>query len=213
MLRFRLGTCCLLSLACTPNVESTHPTVSNNDPPKLVDASSAPVLVDASSADVSVMDASVVDASVVDAAPERVWPPPHAGFVAKFAGDVCFGDCPVYTVTVHANGAFVIAVTSPRKGCIQGTAPVDRVGKIEELGREADFNHLRATYETSQHDRRWMTTTLTLDGRTHTIRRWGFDKQDDTYAKIVAVENAIEEATSASSLAEKGTLSACPKGP
>ena len=156
-------------------------------------------------------DASnVTDAS--DAADAVVWPPAHTGFIAELTTDVCFGDCPVYTVRVRWDGAFVLTLKSPRKGCITGTAPLDKVGKIEALARSANYLTMKAVYETTQHDRRWITTAITDTGKTHSVRRWGYKEGDAAYANLVAIENAIEDATSSSKLSESGALVACPSG-
>ncbi|MBL8613021.1 MAG: hypothetical protein JNL38_37115 [Myxococcales bacterium] len=188
--------------------ESTHA-------PAKTEASTDAALAPAAAADGAAPTGSGPLALAADAGAEaaatETWPPPSKGFVAKVTSDVCLGSCPVYTVTVQDDGAFVVAVASPRKGCVAGKATLTQVGKIEALARSAELSKMRPVYETSQHDRRWWTTTITLGGRTHKVRRWGSSDTEPAYGKLIAIEDAIEEATHASTLADTATLTPCPK--
>lgn len=166
-----------------------------------------PEAIDATADAASEAAAPIVDASVVDVG---VWPNPTKGFVAKLHADVCFGDCPIYTVTVNADGAFVVAVESPRKGCVSGAAPLWKVGRIQALAHTAELPKIRRTLDSGQNDRRWITTTITDFGATYAVKRWGYVDSDPSYATVVGIENAIIDATDAAELAQNGTLGPCP---
>ncbi len=176
-------------------------------PRKPVAAPSLPEPVDAAADAASEVAPPIVDAGI----DVGVWPNPSKGFVAKLHADVCFGDCPIYTVTVNADGTFVVVVEKPRKGCIRGTAPLWKVGKIQSLAQRAEFPKIRRTLDSGQHDRRWITTTITDFGETYSVKRWGFVESDSSYATIVGIEDAIIDATDAVNLADTGTLVTCPK--
>lgn len=151
-------------------------------------------------------------APIVDAGVDvGVWPNPTKGFVAKLHADVCFGDCAIFTVTVRDDGTFLVVVDSPRKGCIVGTAPLWKVGKIQALAHAAEFPKIRRTLDSGQNDRRWITTTITDFGATDAVKRWGSVTSDPSYATVIDIENAIIDATDAAELAQSGTLATCPK--
>lgn len=193
----------VMLLACHGAAE---PLVVAHDPPDAAPGPSAPADVQEAGAAPVTSDAAAE--AEVDAG---VWDSPRPGFVAKLHADVCFGSCPVYTVIVHANGTFIVAVESPRKGCVTGTAPLAKVGKIATLVRLADFPKIPRTLDSGQNDRRWLTTTITDFGKTYSVRRWGFVQSNASYASIVTIENAILEATDAANLADTAALAACPK--
>lgn len=167
------------------------------------------------------VNASVVDAAapivdvLVDAgdvvADAGVWPNATKGFVAKLHADLCFGNCAVYTVTIEADGSFVVAVDRPRKGCIRGVASQWKVGRIQVLAHDTEFTKIQHTLESGQTDRRWITTTITDRGQTYSVKRWGNVPSDRRYATVIAIEDAIIDATDAANLADTGALAPCAK--
>jgi len=103
---------------------------------------------------------------------------------------VCFGACPDYTVTIHGNGTVVYE--GRNFVAVQGkqTAHIAEE-KVQELVDEfyrAGFFSLRERYEEQVTDLPSQTTSITIDGKTKTVYRYGFEP-----LRLAELEDRIDE--------------------
>lgn len=102
----------------------------------------------------------------------------------------CFGFCPDYTVTVFGNGTVVyegrnfVSVEGEQRGQI----PQDDVQELVDEFYEARFFNLRDRYEQSVTDLPSQTTTITIDGQTKSVYRYGFEPE-----RLAQLEDKIDE--------------------
>lgn len=103
---------------------------------------------------------------------------------------VCFGVCPDYVVMIHGDG------TVEYKGrnfvAVKGihTAHISEES-VQELVHEfyrAGFFSLADRYEQQVTDLPSQTTSITIDGKTKTVYRYGFEPQ-----KLAELEDKIDE--------------------
>ena len=102
----------------------------------------------------------------------------------------CFGFCPDYAVTVFGNGTVVyegrnfVAVEGIQRGQISQ-------GDVRELVDEfydARFFNMHDRYEQSVTDLPSQTTSITIDGKTKSVYRYGFEPE-----RLAMLEDKIDE--------------------
>jgi hypothetical protein len=102
----------------------------------------------------------------------------------------CFGFCPDYTVTVFGNGTVLyegrnfVAVEGEQRGQI----PQEDVRELVDEFYDARFFNLRDRYEQSVTDLPSQTTTITIDGQTKSVYRYGFEPE-----RLAQLEDKIDE--------------------
>jgi hypothetical protein len=102
----------------------------------------------------------------------------------------CFGFCPDYTVTVFGNGTVVyegrnfVAVEGVQKGQITQDDVRDLVDEFYRTG----FFNMRDRYEQSVTDLPSQTTTITIDGNTKSVYRYGSEPE-----RLAMLEDKIDE--------------------
>lgn len=102
----------------------------------------------------------------------------------------CFGTCPAYYVTLYGNGTVTyegesfVAVKGMQKSQVD---PQAVKGLVDEF-YNAGFFSLRDRYEQSVTDLPSQTTSITIDGVTKTVYRYGFEPQ-----KLAALEDKIDQ--------------------
>lgn len=102
----------------------------------------------------------------------------------------CFGFCPDYAVTVFGNGTVVyegrnfVAV----EGVQRDQIPQEDVRELVDEFYSVGFFNLRDRYEQSVTDLPSQTTSITIDGETKTVYRYGFEPQ-----KLAMLEDRIDE--------------------
>jgi hypothetical protein len=102
----------------------------------------------------------------------------------------CFGFCPDYTVAVFGNGTVVyegrnfVAVEGVQKGQITQDDVRDLVDEFYSTG----FFNMRDRYEQSVTDLPSQTTTITIDGNTKSVYRYGSEPE-----RLAMLEDRIDE--------------------
>lgn len=102
----------------------------------------------------------------------------------------CFGFCPDYTVTVFGNGTVVyegrnfVAVEGEQRGQI----PQEDVRELVDEFYDARFFNMRDRYEQSVTDLPSQTTSITIDGKTKSVYRYGFEPE-----RLTMLEDKIDE--------------------
>ena len=98
-----------------------------------------------------------------------------ADLVVTFERGPCFGTCPVYALTVFADGtvayngvAFVLA-----EGDQRATLGSEEVERLHQAIVDADFFHLQDSYEVSATDLPSLLTTVAMEGQTKTVDHYG----------------------------------------
>jgi hypothetical protein len=98
-----------------------------------------------------------------------------ADLVVTFERGPCFGACPVYTLTVFADGsvayngvAFVLA-----EGNQQSSLASEEVDHLYQIIVEADFFGLQDRYEVAVSDLPSLLTTVAMDGQAKTVYHYG----------------------------------------
>jgi len=111
-------------------------------------------------------------------------------FVVRMERDPCFGPCPIYEVTIHGNGSVYY----------EGTAYVQGIGKKELLIPQEDvralideiykakFFLLKNNYDAPITDLPTTTTTVTVNGKTKSVRNYYGAPQ-----RLITLENKIDE--------------------
>lgn len=102
----------------------------------------------------------------------------------------CFGACPAYSVTVYGDGTVVYEGVDFVK--VEGTRtaqiPQEKVKELVDEFYEIGFFELRDRYEQQVSDLPSQTTSITIDGSTKTVFRYGFEPE-----KLAALEDRIDE--------------------
>ena len=103
---------------------------------------------------------------------------------------VCFGFCPDYTVTVFGDGTVVyegrnyVAVEGEQRGQISQ----EQVRELVDEFYKARFFSMTDRYEQSVTDLPSQTTSITIDGETKTVYRYGFGP-----TRLAELEDKIDE--------------------
>ncbi|MEM2140931.1 DUF6438 domain-containing protein [Nitrososphaera sp.] len=103
---------------------------------------------------------------------------------------VCFGFCPDYIVTVHGNGTVVyegrafVAV----EGTQTAQIPEQDVQELVSEFYRAGFFSLADRYEQAVTDLPSQTTSITIDGMTKSVYRYGSEPQ-----RLAMLEDRIDE--------------------
>lgn len=124
-------------------------------------------------------------------------PPPD--FELTFRREACFGTCPVYALTLSADGRlvfrgerFVLA-----QGLQEATLPPDQVEAVYRAVVDASFFDLSERYEVRATDLPSADLTVTLDGRTWSVRHYGLacgsdlDRAPEGLCRLEAVVEAM----------------------
>lgn len=103
---------------------------------------------------------------------------------------VCFGACPDYLVTIHGDGT--VEYEGRNFVAVQGiqTAHIsdESVKRLVDEFYRAGFFSLQDRYEQSVTDLPSQTTSITIDGKTKTVYRYGFEPQ-----RLAELEDRIDE--------------------
>lgn len=98
-----------------------------------------------------------------------------ADFIVTFERGPCFGTCPVYILTVFADGTvafkgvgFVLA-----EGTQTATLSPQQVTELYHAVLEADFFDLEDRYEVAATDLPSILTTVTMDGQIKSVYHYG----------------------------------------
>jgi hypothetical protein len=102
----------------------------------------------------------------------------------------CFGFCPSYLVTVHGNGTVVYEGRDfvEVKGVQKAEIPQSDVQELVDEFYEIGFFSLRDRYEAQVTDLPSQTTSITVDGMTKTVYRYGFEPE-----RLAMLEDRIDE--------------------
>lgn len=102
----------------------------------------------------------------------------------------CFGFCPSYFVTVHGNGTVVYEGGDfvEVKGAQRSEIPQEGVQELVDEFYEIGFFSLRDRYEAQVTDLPSQTTSITVDGTTKTVYRYGFEPE-----RLAMLEDKIDE--------------------
>lgn len=102
----------------------------------------------------------------------------------------CFGVCPAYTVTIYGDGTVVYEGVDfvKVKGTQTAQIPQEDVRELVDDFYAAGFFQLRDRYEQQASDLPSQTTSITIDGTTKTVFRYGFEP-----ARLVELEDRIDE--------------------
>jgi len=86
----------------------------------------------------------------------------------------CYGTCPSYTVTIHADGlvTFDGVAFVDTKGHAEARIPPEDVRRLFDTMLESCFSELSEEYFYPVTDHAWANTTLTADGRTKRVRHY-----------------------------------------
>ena len=125
-----------------------------------------------------------------------------ADFQITLERSPCFGTCPVYVLTVSADGSveykgdsFVLA-----EGRQTATVSAEEVAALYTAVRSADFFALEEGYAIEATDIPTATTTVTAEGRTMTISRYGgicgsdLDVAPESLCRVEALMESIATA-------------------
>lgn len=121
-----------------------------------------------------------------------------ADFQVAIELEPCFGACPVYTMTVSADGAvvfdginFVLA-----EGEQTATIPPQQVEELVTAIEAADFFNLKDIYTVPVTDLPATTTTVTMNGQTKSVYHYGIgcdnEQADSAPDELCAVEALLE---------------------
>lgn len=123
-----------------------------------------------------------------------VFPPDFSGdledIMISLERTPCFGFCPDYTVTVFGNGTVVyegrnfVAVEGMQRGQISQ----EDVRELVDEFYDARFFNMRDRYEQSVTDLPSQTTSITIDGKTKSVYRYGFEPE-----RLAMLEDKIDE--------------------
>ncbi len=103
---------------------------------------------------------------------------------------VCFGFCPDYVVTIHGDGTVhyegrnFVAV----EGMQIARISEESVQQLVDEFYRAGFFSLASRYEQQVTDLPSQTTSITIDGKTKTVYRYGFEPQ-----RLAELEDKIDE--------------------
>ena len=96
-------------------------------------------------------------------------------FLVTLERGPCFGTCPVYSLTVSADGRAIF--DGIQFVDVQGeqttTIPTEQVQELVEAILSADFFALQDSYAVSATDLPSITTTVTMQGRTKSVFHYG----------------------------------------
>jgi hypothetical protein len=115
------------------------------------------------------------------------------GLTVSIRREACFGFCPVYSLTVRGDGSVIfegenhVAMTGTHAGTLTPEQTQELALAIEESGY-FDLKDQYTTYEVT--DLPYTTTTVTLDGRTKTIRHYHGDR--GAPEQLTRFENTID---------------------
>ncbi|MGI0019926.1 MAG: DUF6438 domain-containing protein [Nitrososphaera sp.] len=111
----------------------------------------------------------------------------------------CFGFCPSYHVAVYGNGTVVYEGRDfvEVKGEQRSEIPQQDVKELIDEFYAADFFSLRDRYEAQITDLPSQTTSITIDGTTKTVYRYGFEPErlamlEDRLDKVAGTEKWVK---------------------
>ncbi|WP_415282862.1 DUF6438 domain-containing protein [Candidatus Nitrososphaera sp. FF02] len=123
-----------------------------------------------------------------------VFPPGYSGDISdveiSLERTVCFGFCPDYTVTVFGDGTVVyegrnyVAVEGEQRGQISKEDVRELVNEFYQVG----FFNFDDAYTDSVTDLPSQTTSITIDGETKSVFRYGSKPP-----KLIILEDKIDE--------------------
>jgi hypothetical protein len=107
---------------------------------------------------------------------------------------LCFGNCPAYKLTVYGNGAVIFEGKSAVrvKGKAEGAISQDQFKQLVSEFDKADYLSLHDSYtETSYTDYPYAATSITVDGKTKSVRHYFGDT--NAPARLTTLEDKIDE--------------------
>ena len=144
---------------------------------------------------------TLIGCGSVEEAPPVVQPEPEAGptipsdFSATLERTACRGTCPVYQLTVNADGGVVFngAEHVAQPGTHQDTLEAEAVEKLVAAIEASDFFNLAECYcERRIFDVPTSVITVTMNGASHTVRHL---KGNDAPPEYLALEEKIDLVT------------------
>jgi len=118
---------------------------------------------------------SIVAMMLLTGCQDLVARPVPSDFLVTFERGPCFGTCPVYVLTVFADGtvtfngvSFVLA-----EGTQTATLPPQQVTEIYQAVLDTDFFDLEDRYEVAATDLPSILTTVTLNSQIKTVYHYG----------------------------------------
>jgi hypothetical protein len=102
----------------------------------------------------------------------------------------CFGFCPDYMVTIYGNGTVLYEGRDfvRVEGVQVDRTPESEVKELVDAFYEAGFFSMRDRYEEQVTDLPSQTTSITIDGTTKVVYRYGFQPE-----RLVMLEDMIDE--------------------
>ncbi len=88
---------------------------------------------------------------------------------------LCFGNCPAYKLTVYGNGAVTFEGKSFVRvtGKAEGAITQEQFKQLIFVFEEANYDSLKDSYtQISVTDAPYVTTSITVDGKTKTVRHY-----------------------------------------
>jgi hypothetical protein len=134
--------------------------------------------------------------------------PTHPDLLIVMETGACFGTCPMYSLTIHANGAVnyeglkFVKIEGNRSSRISSDQIQELVSAIEN----ANFFALEDQYVTNATDLPSITLSITMDGREKSIWHYGLlncdGELDGAPKELCELENKIDEVTNSAQWVE-----------